>query len=91
MVPLKVYLRILAGQIGAFSDHRRNGEEGASWISWLMEVYMSVGRMLIETERLLLRRWKEEDREPFYRDELGSARDGIYARVHDARGERFAL
>jgi RimJ/RimL family protein N-acetyltransferase len=30
-----------------------------------MEVYMSVGRMLIETERLLLRHWKEEDRELF--------------------------
>lgn len=30
-----------------------------------MEVYMSVGRMLIETERLLLRHWKEEDLEPF--------------------------
>jgi ribosomal-protein-alanine N-acetyltransferase len=28
------------------------------------------GELLIETERLLLRRWKEEDREPFYRMNL---------------------
>jgi RimJ/RimL family protein N-acetyltransferase len=35
--------------------------------------------MLIETERLLLRRWNEEDRELFYRMNA------------DPRGERLAL
>jgi RimJ/RimL family protein N-acetyltransferase len=42
-----------------------NGRKIISWVA--VSLYERKEKLLIQTERLLLRRWREEDREPFYR------------------------